>query len=193
MDSNYDYDDMSKMSISQYGLKFGANEYGIYLSEHDGRWNSTMFCHLNLDGNIVNRDYNINLTNYFKNKPVLKTGIIEEIIEAIPDIPYKNIGNKWFAEEFAFVLKEKQIEENDEDKRSESKSIFALERLLAKKNGNYSQQYGLKAKMRKRGLTVVDRNHILKQILPLVNETRFGGEPVDLSKYINFETEEHGK
>lgn len=184
-----DYDALFRMSVSQHGIVFHNNEYRISLSENDDRWCKPMFCHLNKDGNIANRDHNINLTDYFKNKSVLKGEIVEKIIEAIPDVPYKNIGNKWFAEEFAFVLMENKVDDEPGDKPSEYKDIFRLERLPVKKNGNYGQKYGEKAKMPKRGITVVDKNHILRQILPFVNETRFGGEPVNLSKYINLEVE----
>ena len=55
--------------ISSYDQGISISTWrGIKISEKGGGWGGTMFAHLNEDGNIVNRDYNIDLKKFIGNK-----------------------------------------------------------------------------------------------------------------------------
>jgi hypothetical protein len=60
-----------------------------------------------------------------------------------------------------------------------------LSYLEAKSNGNYGGRYE-KAKMPKKGLTAVKKDHILSKILPIINTLDLPGENINLSKCIYF-------
>lgn len=169
--------DLGSVSYSDVGLDLRVSNDQIRLLEKNGDWSSIMFCHLNKDGNIVNRDYNINLTNFIGNAPKQKNYIIEQIIKHIPNEKYLYYANKWFTEKFVLSLTKTY------DERSE-KIIFKLDRFEIKPNGNYGEKYnGGNIKMPKK-VVEVDKNHLLQILLPLVNETEYAGDKVDLSKYI---------
>ena len=170
------YDDFGRIFTKVSGFIL-SNYKGICLSENCERLGSAMFCYLNEDGNIINRDYNFDITKHLDYKQVTKKEMIENIIKEIPDVPYKNYGKKWFSETHAFFL------------TYGDNIIF---RLL-----NAPVKYGRKnepsfngTKIPKKGTKDVSREHILQEILPLINVSQYGGK-VDLSQYFT-PTEEEG-
>lgn len=178
------YDNLFRMTYRHIGINF-EDWRGISLREKSGEWGSIMFCHLNEDGNIVNRDYNVDLTYYLDNKPITKVDIIKKIIEKIPNVPYKNYKNKWFAEKIGFEL---SIGNEDEKESSDGIFLFSLENLEARGDGTYKPNYGPSYKIPKSAIDT-DRNSILKIILPLVNKLNYGGDPVDIFEYLDAEKE----
>lgn len=178
------YDNLFRMAYRHVGINFEDWE-GISLREKTGEWGSMMFCYLNEDGNIVNRDYNVDLAHYLDNKPITKADIIKKIIKKIPDVPYKNYKNKWFAEKIGFEL---SIGNEDEKESSDGIFLFSLKNLVARGDGTYKPNYGPSYKIPKSAIDT-DRNSILKIILPLVNKLNYGGDPVDISEYLDAEKE----
>jgi hypothetical protein len=178
------YDDLLRVGSTEVGYNISTYR-GIELTKKKGEWGSLMFCHLNKDGNIVNRDYNLNITEHLNNKPKIKQDLADEIIKNIEDVPYLNYGDKWFNEKFAYVLAANIIDD-DEDRDI---MIFKLSKLDAKSNGNYGDRYE-KAKMPKKGLIAVKKDHILSKILPIINTLDLPGENINLSKYFEFKEEQ---
>lgn len=173
------YDDLGSIGYSEIGIELSTYG-GITVSEKSGKWSSIMFCYLNEDGNIENRDYNIDIAKHLNNKPKTKDDLILEIINNIPNVPYKNYGNKWFSKEFAFILNKGEFTD-----RSEEKISLSLTKLNKASGDNYGDSRSGRAKMPIAAVDVT-REHLLQQILPIVNEIKFGGK-VDLSKYISLE------
>lgn len=169
------YDDLGTIVSREIGVELKTYN-GIEIIEKTERWSRGMFCFLNEDGNIENRDYNLDLTKLLSYKQKTKEDLIKEIINNIPDISYKNYGNKWFSNNFAYVL-------------NITGNTFKLSKLDKSSGVNYGDSRSGKAKMPKTTIEVT-KEHILQQILPLVNNLDFD-KKVDLSKYIKIDVVEN--
>lgn len=177
---------MGRVTSKEVGVHLDTYR-GIALSQGECG-GSSMFCHFNQDGNIVNRDYNYDLKYFLDNKPKTREELIEEIVSHIPNNSYENYGNKWFSNKFAFVLEKIVSDEVHKEIGGQERGaiVFKLKRL---ENINGSDNYGDRydGKIKKPKTTInVTRDHLLAQILPLVNVIDFGGDQVDLSKFIDF-------
>jgi len=180
----YKHGEMGRINSSEIGVHLNTWR-GITLTEGE-IGGSSMFCHLNEDGNFVNRDYNYDITPYLDNKLKTRKDLIEEIIDNIPDVKYKNYGNKYFSNKFAFIID--KVEEGDEseaDGGKEAKTILSIRKLDHSSGDNYGDSSSGRVKKPKK-VVDVNRKHILSKILPLVNEIEFG-EYVDISEYIDVE------
>lgn len=175
------YDSHGRISSSIKGAHlFTWN--GLILIEGDNG-GSSMFCHLNEDGNIVNRDYNFDIKDYLDNEPKTREDLVNEIISHIPDVPYENYENKWFSSKYAFILNKIESGETHEDNGVEGKVIFNISKLEHKGDGKYGDSRSGKTNKPKT-TTKVNRDHLLAHILPLVNSMEFGSE-VNISKFID--------
>lgn len=161
------YDNIDKCMSSEVGVKISTYR-GFELSEDsEGEWGSLMFCHLDINGNITNRDYNVDLTQWLDNKPKTRLDIVKELIKVIPDVEYKYYGNKWYYGDNVIEYDPNATANN----RSDGRMVLQLSIEPNRK------------KMPKTAITV-DREHLLLKVLPLINTLTFGTE-VDLSKYID--------
>jgi hypothetical protein len=162
------YDALGRVSKTEIGYELDTYD-GITLKELSGKWCSIMFCFFNEEGNIENRDYNIDFKDYFENKPKTREDLINGISSLIPDVEYKHAGNKWFSNSFAFVLDESGDEEDDEDDKEDDEIIiFRLNKLPHKSGDNYGDRY-YKARVPLK-FTEVKRDSILERIIPLINK-----------------------
>lgn len=177
--ANVGFNNLGEMMYSEIGIKLETWQ-GIAIYEKSNNWSRGMFCFLNEEGNIENRDYNIDIAKLLGNKPKTKEDLIQEIIAKIPDVPYENYGNKWFASKFAFVLTE------EEENRVGEKNYFHLSKLEGSNSSYGSSGYRIK---KPKSTIKVTKEHILQRILPLVNKIKWGGN-LDLSKYITIEATE---
>ncbi len=170
------YDGLGRIGCSEYGVSL-SDYNGIKLTIHNGKGGHLMFAHLNADGNIVNRDYNLDLKRYLNNTPKTKIDLIKDIIKSIPDMKYKRYGNKWFTDKFAYILTHTSEDEDDDEN-----VIFRLAKLENNGGNKYGSRGDGNATLPK---TAVDssKDEILSIILPLVNAMDWGGDKIDLSKY----------
>lgn len=160
--SEGEYDDMGKVFYSRSEINFGTDG-DIYLNSGYSPGHSIMFCYFDLDGNYVNRDYNIDLTRLFNTKTTPKVKYINKITKAIPRRTYFRSENTWFTDEFAFRL----------DKcNSNGATEFLLKKELVRKDGRYGNRGTTPFKMPKDAVKV-DWKDILEAILPLVEEFGF--------------------
>lgn len=167
------YDSHGRINSKFSGVALYTFE-SIVLVEGDNLSSSSMFCYFNEDGNIENRDYNFDIKKFLNNKPKTKEDLIQEIIDEIPDVEYKFYGNKWYANNFAFVLDEEAKGQEFDEHRYEGNIVFKITKLHHKSGDNYASRYsGVKARIPKQ-FEVVGREHILNKILPLVNEMKYG-------------------
>jgi hypothetical protein len=152
----------------------GYTECGYDVSTYDGitikveelnERSSIAFAYLNEDGNIVCRDYNIDIKKYIGNKPATKHDLIKVVIENIPDVPYQNYGNKWFAKDFALSV-----------------SGADVYRYSRSSGDNYGDSRSGRIKLPKNTVEVT-RNNILSKLLPAINDLPLW-DKVDLSEYI---------
>lgn len=142
-----------------------------------------MFCHLTEDGNIVNRDYNFDIKNYLDNEPKTREDLVNEIISHIPDVPYENHGNKWFSSRHAFILNKVKPGETHRKNGSEGEVVLNISKLDHNRDDKYGDRYSGKVNKPKE-TTKVTRDHLLAQILPIINNMKFGSE-VNISKFID--------
>ena len=178
------WDSMDRVTSNHVGVQLNVgNDISLMNTINSDYSGSSMFCHFDKDGNIVNRDYNEDLTRYMGNEPKTKRDLIEEVIAAIPDVKYQNYGKKWFANDFMFTLEDIDEAANDFVRAT---TVFHLSHLQSKGDGKYGDRWSGVKKMPK-SVVEVDKNHLLRVILPLVNETEFG-EKVDLSEFIDIAT-----
>jgi len=168
-----------------------SKEYGAHIETYGGLFisegeigGSAMFCHLNEDGNIVNRDYNYDIKQDLNNKPRGRQELIDEILLHIPDVKYQNHGNKWFSEKFCFIIE--AIEEGEileTNSGSDAKAVLKLSKLEHNSGTKYGNNRDGKANMPKSAVPAT-RAQLLAQILPAINSMEFGSE-VDISSYID--------
>lgn len=169
-----------------YSTEIGAylDTYGgIILSEGE-IGGSSMFCHINKDGNVVNRDYNYDIKWPLQSKKKTREDLIQEILDEIPEGKYEHYGNKWFGDKFCFVMQ--QVEEGEENDRK-GVILFNLTKIDHQGNGRYKNWRSGSVKKPK-SAKPSSRDHLLAEILPFVNKLEFGKEEgdVDLTKYINY-------
>ena len=166
-------DSMGRVMSTEVGVEVKTYDGISVMTINDNEWGGNMHAHINKDGNIENRDYNIDINALLENKPKNKVDLIEEILANIPDIYYERYGNNWFSTGFAFRLRT-----NVDDKH---KYCFILEKLPSKGSDNYGDRWKGSIKKPKSAKSS-NRGEILSIILPLINELEWGGK-VDISKY----------
>jgi hypothetical protein len=173
------HDELFRVSAVEVGVTLDKYK-GLHLVENHGTMSSGMFCWLNKEGNIENRDYNLDLGPMLDNKPKTKEDLINEIIEEIPDVSYKRYGDKFYSKDFAYVIGNTGDDEIDD---RGARTVFYMEYLPSRGGDSYGAYRTKKIKMPKRAVES-SKEELLSVILPLVNECSFG-EKVDLSKYIS--------
>lgn len=171
------------VSSGEYGLYVrtgGIHSHDIYATESNGDSSRGMFCKLNEDGNITNRDYNLDIAKYIGNKALTIQEKIKMIIDAIPDVEYRVYAHKWFSDKFCFVLR------TDFDTHYCGKPIFKLDYYKKISPNHYSGDFSSTIKEPK-STKPSSKSAILNCILPLVATSRYC-EGVDLSMYLNSST-----
>lgn len=170
-----------------------AVETGIYLDTYSGIHVSYgeidthgMFCHINEDGNVVNRDYNCDIEELYLGKSQkTRQDLVEEILKKIPDVNYKFAGNRWYSKKVAFILEVPEEETKREEVGGADRGILAFSlHELSHTSGDTYKSHGLKATAPKKTIDV-KRDHILAQILPIINSLEFGGEKINIGSYID--------
>jgi hypothetical protein len=168
------YDDLGRIYADVVGFEMSTYR-GLTLSLKSRGYG--MFCYLDENGNIVNRDYNLDLASYLEPvTPLTKTQIIENIINSIPDVPYKKYGDKWFTDTFAYIL-----ETEGKERFSGGKIVFHLEKLDGNPHSGYKPFRGARIKTPKKAVEAT-KTDLLNVILPLINKVKLGGH-VDLSLF----------
>jgi len=189
--SDYD-DEKMKSHMGNYDShwRISAVTNGAYLDTYEGIIliegeikMSGMFCHLTEDGNIVNRDYNFDIKNFLTNKQKTREDLINEIIEHIPDVSYENYGNKWFSNQYAFILKRVESGETYDKHGIRGSVILNISKLEHKGGGKYGDNRSGKANKPK-STTIVPRDHLLAHIIPIINSMEFGTE-ANISKFVD--------
>ena len=162
--------DLSSKMYTERGIKIDTYG-GIEVSQSNGTWCSIMFCYLNRDGNIVNRDYNIDLLKYVGKKGKSKEDYINEVLNKIPDVSYKYYGNKWFSDSII-------IEDVTAAYDAKDRNATLILKLFFAKTPYEIKKYKLPKK-----LVDSSRNDIIAKLLPYLDKIE--GEPIDYSKYLN--------
>lgn len=183
------YDEHGKVLSEEIGVDLNTYS-GIVLSEGvlDSRF---MFCHIDESGNVLNRDHNYNINYCLNNKLKTRKNLVEEIIAAIPDVPYETYGNKWFysgskkkknswEDSDGFVL---VLHKDVEPYNSRGTTIIHMSKTEHKTDDTYGS--GSSRIKKPKNTTPATKNDILSQILPLVNTLKHFGEAIDLSPYID--------
>lgn len=180
-----DYDSHGKISCDEIGIKIDTHN-GIYITEGNCG-GSSMFCHFDVDGNIANRDYNYDFKYNLGCKPKSRQHLVDEILSIIPDVPYQNYKNKYFAKDFAFIIKDP--EEGYDSGQPEFKFVLTVNRLDKYSTAdNYGDSISGREKLPKTTVPAT-RKDILSKILPVVNEIKhIEGGLIDLSKYYGTES-----
>jgi len=163
------HNDIFSTMYSEGGIKIDYYD-GIEVSQSNGGWGSNMFCYLNRDGNIVNRDYNIDLLKHVGKKGKTKDDFVTEIINKIPDVPYKYYGNKWFSN--SIIIEDVTSAYDARDRGA----TLILKLHLA------TRPYDIKKYKLPKKLVDSSRDDIIARILPYLDKIE--GEPIDSSKYL---------
>lgn len=157
------YNEVCRIGNSQEGFAFYCDDNNITLKQLNNDFSHIMFCHLNKEGNIVNRDYNLNLTEFIGNTKKSLEYVVEKFIEFIPDVQYENYNNIWFNKNFAITM-----------------NNTSLVKITSNSNGTYG--YGSSRIKRPKKIKPSDKNHIISEIMKNLKNSRFCD--VDLNKYI---------
>ncbi|MEY3501714.1 MAG: hypothetical protein RL308_3387, partial [Bacteroidota bacterium] len=166
-----EYNSMCAVYTDTNGYEiFGDNDY-IAITEKDS--SGSMFAYLNIDGNIENRDYNLNITKLLENKvSTNKQQFFNDLISRIPIGNYKNYGNKYFKDGVAYVLDFEPY-----------RSLFQIN-ICKGDNGKYRNSYLKSFTAPKKLIDVTEKDMIFK-ILSFLNPLNIGGDEslIDLSLY----------
>lgn len=181
------YDEMGRINAVESGVHFSSWD-GLILIESDNIGGSSMFCYINEDGNVENRDHNYDIKDVIGNKEKTKKDLIDLILPNIPEGNYENYGNKWFTSSKCFILN--KVEEGETVRpgygNKEGNPVFDITVLESQGNGKYGGRW-------KRNVTKPksskpsSRDHLLSKILPLINELEWRkDEVIDMNEYIDY-------
>lgn len=151
---------------------FGTSGY-IAIDENDR--GSGMFAYLNEDGNIENRDYNLDITKMLENKvSTNKQQFFDDLVSRIPVGKYLNYGNKYFniSTDTAYVLDFEPYG-----------YVFRIN-ICENNNGRYKNSR-IKSFVKPKKLVEVTEKEMIYKILSFLNMLNIGGDSsiVDISKY----------
>lgn len=151
---------------------FGNSDY-IAIDENDR--GSGMFAYLNEDGNIENRDYNLDITKLLENKvSTNKQQFFDDLVSRIPVGKYLNYGNKYFniATDTAYVVDFEPYG-----------YVFEIN-ICENNNGKYKNSR-VKSFVKPKKLVEVTEKQMIYKILSFLNTLNIGGDSsiVDISKY----------
>ncbi len=145
----------------------------ITITEKDRGY--SMFAYLNEDGNIENRDYNLDITKLLENKvPKNKQQFFDDLIRRIPVGKYLNYGNKYFYVETdtAYVLDFEPY-----------RYLFTIN-ICENNNGKYKNSH-IKSFVKPKKLVETTEKDMIYKILSFLNPLNIGGDTslIDISQY----------
>ncbi len=155
----------SELEISDY------NENIFSVSFSEGRGGSIMFCHFDINGNYVNRDYNVDIVEMSKTKPTTKKQILNKAQKYINNPTYTYFDNTWYCEDYAMRI---NIIDESEQEREENSFVdgsvgFSIQKYPYNSNSKkYGKSYD-KVKKPKEGI-IHTKKDILEQIQPIINK-----------------------